>query len=115
MCSQPNALGSDRCQSCQEPLTTIGQVLSRHTPNRQARFLEQARSRASAIKQSEAAASERRLTRLQDVDLQRERAQLKASQEAKAREKRMLSTTLAIAAVLILAILITTLIITLRG
>jgi subtilase family serine protease len=90
-------------------------VLSRHTADRQAHFLEQARSRASAIKQSEAAASERRLTRLQHVDLQRERAQAKANQEAKVREKSMLSTALAIAAVVILAIVIATLIIALRG
>ncbi|MGD2251589.1 MAG: hypothetical protein PVF70_01595 [Anaerolineales bacterium] len=115
ICNQPNALESDRCLSCKEPLTTIGQVLSRHTADRKALFLEQARYRANAIKQSEAAASERRLTRLYDIDSQRERTQAKASQEAKAREKSMLSTTLAVAAVFILAIVIATLIIALRG
>ena len=114
-CNQPNALKAERCQSCLEPLTTIGQVLSRHTADRQAHFLEQARLQASAIKQSEAEASEHRLEKLQHIDFQRERAQAKASREAKEREKSMLSTALTIAVVVILAIVITTLIIALRG
>ncbi len=93
----------------------VDRVLSRQADSRRARWLEEARQQARGIKASEEASSQQRFGKLVEADRARKEALRKAQEEQEERERRTISATLAIAALILVAIVIATLVITIRG
>jgi Zn ribbon nucleic-acid-binding protein len=79
VCERINLVDVEYCIVCGEPLSIVSKVISRHDgAGFQPVFLEHARSRATDLKEKGAAASERRMSVLQDIDDRRELAQAEA-------------------------------------
>ena len=89
-CGRPHASGADTCSYCGEPLTGVARVLTASTAQRQPRWLEQNRQRATELRRSESQASAERMESFVEIDRRRQAAEQTVSIQTEARERRAL-------------------------
>ena len=88
-CGHENAFNAENCLVCEEPLTIVSQIMIMQSDHSQPFRLKQVRSQASAIKEREERASQRRMEAFQEIDRRREQAVTEAQEAQKAYQKRV--------------------------
>lgn len=107
-CGLINSTGDENCFNCGEPLTIIGQIMSRHTGDDQPLRLKQMRSQASALKERDAEPSRRRMEKFQETDRRREQSVYEAMEAQKVSNRRISTVLLAVAGLFILFVIVFT-------
>lgn len=104
-CGHGNTSGVEICTNCEEPLTIISQIMTRHTGNSEPHRLKQIRSQASALKERDIEPSRRRMEKFQEIDRRREQAVAEAREAQKIYHRRISIVLLAIASVFVLFVI----------
>lgn len=100
-CGHTNPAGADFCQQCEEPLSSVSRILSRHRRIGSPEWLEKARSRANYIKQTEEKASQERLEVFHRIEQERAAAEAELVLEKRRQEKRIILITISLAAAIV--------------
>ena len=88
-CGHENISNAENCHVCEEPLTIVSQIMIMQSDHNQPFRLKQIRSQASAIKEREELASQRRMEALQEIDRRREQALAEAQEAQKTYQSRI--------------------------
>ena len=109
-CRHANNLDAEVCTYCEEPLTIISQVITRHEGTQaNPRWLRQTRLKAASIKTLEESASLERMNAILEIEHRREEALEREYEAQKAKDRRILIA-IAILAALFVGFILATLI-----
>jgi hypothetical protein len=106
-CGQVSPEDVDRCPNCAEPLSTVGRVFHRHeVAGGPPPWLQRNRDQAQQVKMEALAQSEARMQEFLQIEQAHISSVRQAEREQREKDRRLLYSGLAIAAVILLAVLV---------
>ena len=109
-CKRATQIGGEQCNSCGEPLSVVGAVISRQISRSASQRLDQMRGQAGEIKAKAEKHSRARMSEFTDIDQRRIRAERQAATEQKIRDQSILRYTAIGAGIFMLIVAIISLI-----